>query len=128
MHDGSMAGRHAAAAVTCADCGSTQLLPPLPARSVAECHRCDRVLDRTTATHLGLSFASAVAQLVLLVPAATLPAMESTIRNLVFEESRLVTSVPVVYRDTWWPFALGFFLLAIAFPGARALLQVLVLG
>ncbi len=115
-------------ALTCADCGSTQILPALGPRSIAECHRCDRLLDRRAATSLGLSFAAAAAAFALIVPAALLPFLQSTIRNLVFEESRLITSVPVIYRDVWFPFAFGFLFFAILFPALRALLLVLVLG
>ena len=115
-------------ALTCADCGLTQLVPPLPRSALAECARCDRVLGRRAATHLGLGFAAAVAALALLPAAALLPFMTSTIRHLVFEETRLITSVPVIYRDVWWPFALGFLVFAIVFPAVRSLLLVLVLG
>ncbi len=115
-------------ALACADCGLPQLLPPLPRRSIAECVRCDRLLDRRVATSLGLTFVCSLASLALLVPAAVLPFMQSTIRNLVFQEARLITSVPVIYHDVWWPFAFGFLFFAILFPAVRALLLVLVLG
>src|SRR5687767_2294808 len=91
----------AGSAVTCADCGLTQLLPPLPPRSIAECRRCDRLLDRRAATSLALAMACAAAAFALLFPAALLPLLQSTIRNLVFEETRLISSVPVIYRDVW---------------------------
>lgn len=54
--------------------------------------------------------------------------MDSTIRNLVFGESRLVSSVPVIYSEVWFPFAFGFFFFALLFPWLRALLQVIVLS
>lgn len=114
--------------ITCADCGSTQLLPELPPRTVAECHRCDRVLDRRAATHLGVSFAAAAGAFVLLPFAAFLPFLQSTIRNLVFEESRLISSVPAIYREVWFPFAFGFLFFAILFPALRALSLVVVVG
>jgi paraquat-inducible protein A len=114
--------------ITCADCGCTQILPALPRRSLAECHRCDRLLDRNAATSLGLSLMAATAALVLLPAAVFLPFMHSTIRNLVFEETRLVSSVPVIYNDVWWPFALGFLAFAILVPAFRAFALVLVLG
>ena len=113
--------------ITCADCGSLQVVPDLPSRAVAECHRCDRLLDRNAATSLGLSAASAAAMLLLLPFAAFLPLLQSTIRNLVFEESRLITSVPVIYREVWLPFALGFLFFALLFPALRALFLVIVL-
>ena len=63
------------------------------------------------------------------MPAAVfMPLMDSTIRNLVFEESRLVSSVPVIYREVWFPFAFGFLFFAFLFPALRALLLVIVLG
>jgi paraquat-inducible protein A len=114
--------------ITCADCGSVQILPEVPSRAVAECHRCDRVLDRRAATSLTVSFTAAAALLVLLPFAALLPLLQSTIRNLVFESSRLISSVPVIYREVWLPFALGFFLFAVLLPGLRALSLVAVLG
>src|SRR5437763_7937194 len=53
--------------------------------------------------------------------------MSSTIKHLVFGESRLVSSVPVIYSEVWFPFAFGFFFFAFLFPWVRAILQVLVL-
>lgn len=114
--------------ITCADCGSVQVVPHLPPRTIAECHRCDRLLDRRAATSLGLSAASAAAMLLLLPFAAFLPLLQSTIRNLVFEESRLITSVPVIYREVWFPFAFGFLFFALLLPALRALFLVVVLA
>ena len=114
--------------ITCADCGTAQVLPEVPPRSVAECHRCDRVLDRRAATSLGISFVTALLVLGLVPLAALLPFLQSTIRNLVFEESRLISSVAAIYREVWFPFAFGFLLFAIVFPALRALWLVVVLG
>jgi paraquat-inducible protein A len=114
--------------ITCADCGSTQIIPDLPPRAIAECQRCDRVLDRRRWTRFDVSFASAVAMFVLLPPAVLLPLMESTIRNIVYQRSRLVSSVPEIYREVWFPFAFGFLFFAFIFPALRALFLILVLG
>ena len=57
-----------------------------------------------------------------------MPLMDSTIANMFFEESRLVSSVGTIYREVWFPFAFGFMFLAFLFPALRALFQVLVLG
>ena len=114
--------------ITCADCGSTQVVPELPRGSVAECHRCDRVLDRRAATSLRVSLVTATGVLVLLPLAALLPFLQSTIRNLVFDESRLITSVPVIYREVWFPFAFGFLFFALVFPLFRALTLVVVIA
>lgn len=65
---------------------------------------------------------------VLLPPAVFMPLMHSTIRNLVFEESRLVSSVPVIYSEVWFPFAFGFLFFAFLFPALRAFFLILVLG
>jgi paraquat-inducible protein A len=46
----------------------------------------------------------------------------------VFGESRLVSSVPVIYSEVWFPFAFGFFFFAFLFPALRALFQLVVLG
>jgi paraquat-inducible protein A len=75
-----------------------------------------------------VSFACAVTTFILLPPAVFMPMLDSTIRNLVFEETRLVSSVPVIYREVWFPFAFGFLFLAFLFPAIRALFQSLVLG
>ena len=75
------------------------MVPVLPVRAIAECHRCDRVLDRRRWTRFDISFASAVATFLLLPPAFLLPLMESTIRNIVYQRSRLVSSVPEIYRE-----------------------------
>ncbi|MEA2336596.1 MAG: paraquat-inducible protein, partial [Thermoanaerobaculia bacterium] len=63
---------------------------------------------------------------VLLPPAVFLPLMGSTIKQLVFGESRLVSSVLVIYSEVWFPFAFGFLFFAVLFPVLRALLQVVV--
>ena len=57
-----------------------------------------------------------------------MPLMDSTIRNLVFEQSRLVSSVAAIYSEVWFPFAFGFLFFAVLFPALRALLQILALG
>ncbi|MEA2163036.1 MAG: paraquat-inducible protein [Thermoanaerobaculia bacterium] len=116
--------------ITCADCGRTQTIPPLPPGADAECQRCDRLLSHRSKTSLGLEvpLACAVAVFLLLPPAVFLPLMDSTIKNLVFQESRLVSSVPVIYSEVWFPFAFGFLFFAFLFPAIRALFQILVLG
>jgi paraquat-inducible protein A len=114
--------------ITCADCGATQAIPDLPPGGFAECHRCDRLLARHSEAGSRLTLACAVAVVVLLPPAVFLPLMASTIKNLVFGESRLVSSVPVIYSEVWFPFAFGFFFFALLFPWIRALLQIIVLS
>lgn len=115
--------------VTCADCGSTQRVPPLPQGGTAQCHRCDRELARTTGIGgLDLTLACAVAMFLLLPPAVFLPLMDSTIRHLVYGESRLVSSVPVIYSQVWFPFAFGFLFFAFLFPAIRAMLLIVSLG
>jgi paraquat-inducible protein A len=113
--------------ITCADCGATQVIPPLAPGATAECHRCDRQLARRSDTGTKISLACAIAILILLPPAVFLPLMSSTIKNLVFGQSQLVSSVPVIYGEVWFPFAFGFLLFALLFPWFRALLQVVVL-
>ena len=113
--------------ITCADCGATQAIPDLPPGGIAECHRCDRLLARRSEGGTAITFACAVAILILLPFAALLPLMSSTIKNIVFGESRLVSSVPVIYNEVWFPFAFGFFFFALLFPWLRALLQAIVL-
>jgi paraquat-inducible protein A len=114
--------------ITCADCGATQRIPDLPLGSTAECHRCDRLLARRPVTGIDVPLACAVGQLLLLPPAVFMPLMDSSIKNLVFEESRLVSSVPVIYSEVWFPFAFGFLFFAFLFPAFRALFQIVVLG
>lgn len=114
--------------ITCADCGEMQVIPALPPGALAACCRCDRVLDRRTRTGFDMTLACASVILIVLPPGVFMPLMDSTIRNLVFGESRLVSSVPVIYSQVWFPFAFGFFFFAFLFPWLRALLQVLALG
>ena len=113
--------------ITCADCGSLQTIPALPAGAIAECHRCDRLLARAR-RGVDVSLACAAAVFILLPPAFFLPLFASTVKELVFETSRLVSSVPVIYSEVWFPFAFGFLFFAFLFPAVRALLQILVLG
>jgi paraquat-inducible protein A len=105
-----------------------QSIPPLPPGASAECHRCDRELARHSRAGFGLTLACAGLVLLLLPPAFLLPLMDSTIKELVFQQSRLVSSVPVIYSEVWFPFAFGFFFFAFLFPALRALFQVFVLG
>lgn len=105
-----------------------QYIPPLPPGAAAECYRCDRELARHSRSGYGLTLACAVLILVLLPPAFLLPLMDSTIKELVFQQSRLVSSVPVIYSEVWFPFAFGFFFFAFLFPALRALFQIFVLG
>lgn len=90
-------------------------MPELRGRGVVECHRCDRTLEHRSGADVGVSLAFSVAILVLLPPAVFLPLMASTIKHLVYGESRLVSSVPVIYSEVWFPFAFGFLFFAFLF-------------
>jgi paraquat-inducible protein A len=117
--------------ITCADCGSTQTIPDLPPGAVAECHRCDRLLARRTPAGeagLDVSLALSVAILLLFIPAVFMPLLASTIKHLVYDQSLLVSSVPVIYNEVWFPFAFGFLFFAVLFPAVRAALQIVVLA
>jgi paraquat-inducible protein A len=114
--------------ISCADCGLTQIIPSLPPGATADCSRCDRNLGRGTRTGFGLTLACAIAQLILLPPAFFMPLMDSTIRNLVFQESRLVSSVGAIYQEVWFPFAFGFLFFAFLFPALRVTFQIVVIG
>ncbi|HEX7830389.1 MAG TPA: paraquat-inducible protein A [Thermoanaerobaculia bacterium] len=114
--------------ISCADCGNTQTIPPLPARASASCRRCGRQLARHTSTGADLTLSCAIATFVLLPPAVFMPLMDSTIRNLVYEESRLVSSVGTIYREVWFPFAFGFLFFAFLFPALRATFQIVVIA
>lgn len=114
--------------ITCADCGSIQTIPKLHPGAKAVCRRCDRLLARRSRLGVETSLACAVAIFLLLPPAVFMPLMDSTIRNLVFEESRLVSSVGTIYSEVWFPFAFGFLFTAFLFPAIRAALHILVLG
>ncbi|MDQ3283814.1 MAG: paraquat-inducible protein A [Acidobacteriota bacterium] len=105
-----------------------QTVPELPAGATAECHRCNRLLVHRTATAFHLTFACAIAMFVLLPPAVFMPLMDSNIKNIVYEESRLVSSVGAIYTEVWFPFAFGFLFFAFLFPALRALFQILVFG
>lgn len=103
-------------------------MPTLSSRATAWCHRCGRILGRHVIPGgLDVALACSAAMFVLLPPAVFLPLMDSTIKNLVFEESRLVSSVPVIYSEVWFPFAFGFLFFAFLFPALRALLLTVVL-
>ncbi|HEX7150364.1 MAG TPA: paraquat-inducible protein A [Thermoanaerobaculia bacterium] len=114
--------------ITCADCGTMQHIPELPPHATAACHRCGRLLRRRSPTPFDVPMACAFAVFVLLPPAVFMPLMDRTIRNLFFDESRLVSSVPVIYSEVWFPFAFGFLFFAFLFPALRALFQVIVLA
>ncbi len=105
-----------------------QIIPDLPPGATAECHRCDRLLERRTRTGSEMTLACAIAIFILLPAAVFMPLLDSTIKNLVFQESRLVSTVPEIYSDVWFPFAFGFFFFAFLFPALRAMFQILVLG
>lgn len=105
-----------------------QVIPPLRGGMVAHCHRCLRLLDKHSRSGYDLTLGCAFGVLILLQPAMFLPLLDSTIKNFVFQESRLVSSVPVIYGEVWFPFAFGFFFFAFLFPAIRALFQIVVLG
>jgi paraquat-inducible protein A len=105
-----------------------QAIPPLAPGAIAACDRCDRFLARRSRTGNDLALACAIAVFVLLPPAVFMPLLDSTIRNLVFQESRLVSSVGTIYREVWFPFAFGFLFFAFLFPAFRAMFQIVVLA
>ena len=105
-----------------------QTVPPLPPGATAECHRCDRLLARRTPAGYEGTLACAVAIFILLPPAVFMPLMDSTIKHLVFDQSRLVSSVGTIYAEVWFPFAFGFLFFAFLFPMLRASLQIAVLA
>ncbi|HKR64985.1 MAG TPA: paraquat-inducible protein A, partial [Thermoanaerobaculia bacterium] len=113
--------------ISCADCGRIQVIPPLAPGATASCERCDRLLGHRSRLSVDAPLACAAATFILLPPAVFMPLMDSTIKNLVFEESRLVTSVGTIYMEVWFPFAFGFLFFAFLFPALRALFQVIVL-
>ena len=86
------------------------------------------MLARRPPAGLEVPLVSAVVRFILLPPAVFLPMLDATIANLLFEETRLVTSVGTIYREVWFPFAFGFMFFAFLFPALRALFQILVLG
>lgn len=102
---------------------------PAPAPGVTvNCHRCDRLLGRSTKAGSDLTLACAAAVFILLPAGVFMPLMDSTFQNLLFEESKLVSSVPVIYSEVWFPFAFGFLFFAFLFPALRALFQIVVLS
>jgi paraquat-inducible protein A len=114
--------------ITCTDCGSTQELPDLPPGARAECHRCHRPFGHRSRVGNEVALACAAATFLLMPPAVFMPLMDSTILHLVFESSRLVSSVPEIYSEVWFPFAFGFLFFAFVVPAFRALLMIVVLG
>ena len=113
--------------ITCADCGTTQALTGVPTKASAQCYRCGRVLQRWTWDGFELPLACSAAMFILLPPAVFMPLMDSSLANILFEESRLVSSVAVIYNEVWFPFAFGFLLFAFLFQAFRALFLVVVL-
>ncbi|HEX8170900.1 MAG TPA: paraquat-inducible protein A [Thermoanaerobaculia bacterium] len=105
-----------------------QTIPDLPPGATARCHRCDRLLARRSPVSFDVPLALAAARMLLLPPAFFMPLMDSTIRNLLYEESRLVSSVGTIYSEVWFPFAFGFLFFAFLFPALRAVFHILVLG
>jgi len=105
-----------------------QVIPDLPPGAEVECYRCDRSLGHHSRTGMDLALACAAAIFFLLPAAVFLPLMDSTIKHLVYQESRLVSSVPVIYSEVWFPFAFGFLFFSFLFPALRSLFQLLVLG
>lgn len=60
--------------IACPDCAAIQRLKPLE-RGRLECVRCARVLENRTGRSLDRALACAIAALLLLIPANTLPLM-----------------------------------------------------
>lgn len=105
-----------------------QVIPPLPAGASASCHRCRRRLVRRSRSGFTLTLSCAIAICVLLPATLFMPVMDATIRRMGFVESRLISSVPVIYTEVWFPLATAFLFFAFLFPALRALLQAIVLG
>lgn len=114
--------------ITCADCGRTQTIPAMRPGTTAYCLRCGRNLGRRSHSSNEFSLVCAVSVFILLPPATFMPLLDSSIANLLFEDSRLVSSVGVIYREVWFPFAFGFLFLAFLFPAFRAMFHIAVLG
>ncbi|HEY6893261.1 MAG TPA: paraquat-inducible protein A [Rhodanobacteraceae bacterium] len=86
------------------------------------------MLARYTEYGNTISLACAMFIIFLLPVAAFLPLMDSTFYDVLFGESRLVSSVGEIYSEVWFPFAFGFLFFALLFPWIRAILQVIVLS
>jgi paraquat-inducible protein A len=84
------------------------------------------LLAHRSSTGFDLTLACAIGAFVLLPPAAFMPFLDSTIRRIVFQETRLISSVGTIYREVWFPFAFGFLFFAFLFPALRALFQIVV--
>lgn len=114
--------------IACADCGSAQVVPRLPPRGVAECHRCGRQLGGGPGRGIDPPLALSLGVLLLAVPAANLPFFRLDIREALRGESELLWSVSDLYWGDWLLLSIGFLLAALALPVLRSLLLVLVLG
>jgi paraquat-inducible protein A len=84
------------------------------------------MLAHNTGVGYEVTLACAIASFILLPPAVFMPLLDSTIKHLVYEESRLVSSVGTIYSEVWFPFAFGFLFFAFLFPALRAFFQIVV--
>lgn len=84
------------------------------------------MLAHNTGVGYEVTLACAIAVFILLPPAVFMPLLDSTIKNLVYQETRLVSSVGTIYHEVWFPFAFGFLFFAFLFPALRAFFQIVV--
>ena len=119
--------RPAAELIGCADCGLVQILPPVPANTVAECRRCRRSFAPPARGSIDSTLALTVSALLLLLPAAVLPLMRVTSFG-VQRRNSLPTGVEALWNDGFSSLAAAVFLFSIAIPFIYLGLMILVLG
>jgi len=91
--------------IACPDCGSIQDLPPLPRHGLALCWRCGRHLARRAGRSKDASLACALAALLLLIPANSLPLIGVSILGD-SHHSTLVSGPVILWEEGWQMLAL----------------------
>ena len=101
--------------MACHECDLLHRMQPLPEGGVAECRRCGAVLLRHKRNSLDRTLAFAIAGLILLIVANTLPFLALENEGLV-QKTTLITGVKELYKQNMQGLALLVFLTSILVP------------
>jgi len=101
--------------IACETCGLVQQLGDVPPRHLAECARCDGILQRDNPNSRARTAALALAALCLYVPANIYPIMVMEYMGR-HTENTVWGSVRALYRDGMWPVATLVFAASILIP------------
>lgn len=91
--------------IACPDCATIQQMPPPPEQGKILCRRCDRVLERTAGRSLDGALACALATILLLIPASTLPFFTVHLAGISVT-TRMGSGLATIWTQGWFLLAI----------------------